>query len=129
MDKIKKILMIDDESDTFGPFKVKLEESGYEVLTSDNGIDALEKIKKEKPDLLILDIRMPSLNGEELLLRLRDEEISPGTKVIIATGVSDYGQTQERVTRNFNIAYYLEKPLSIKNLVEKVRLTLEEAKD
>ena len=124
MENKKKILLIDDEPDTHGPFKMKLEEEGYHVLTADDGVEAWEKIKRERPDLLILDVRMPKLNGEELLQKLRDEEISPETKVIISTGVSDYGRTQERIMRNFNIAYYLEKPLVVKELLEKVRSVL-----
>ena len=108
---------------------MKLKEAGYEVFTAVTGVEALETIKKEKPDLLVLDIRMPRLNGEDLLQRMRDEEISPATKVIIATGVSDYGRTEERITKNFNIAYYLEKPLIIKDFLEKVRLTVGEGKD
>lgn len=129
MEKKKKVLLIDDEPDSHEPFKIKLEQAGYEVLTANGGEEAWQKIVAEKPHVLILDIRMPGLNGEELLIKMRDTEISPGTKVIVATGVSDYGRTQERITRNFNIAYYLEKPLIIKDFLEKVRLTLGEAKN
>ena len=118
----RKILLVDDETDTHWPFKMRLEEVGYEVLTADDGLEAWEKIKNERPDILILDVRMPKLNGEELLQKLRDEEVLPAMKVIIATGVSDYGRTKERILKNFKIAYYLEKPIVVKELLEKVRV-------
>lgn len=124
MEKKKKILLIDDEHDTHAPFKMRLEEAGYEVLTADDGLAAWDLILREKPDLLILDIRMPKLNGEELLQKMRDEEVSPRTQVIVSTGVSDYGRTRERILKNFKIAHYLEKPLVVKELLEKVRSTL-----
>lgn len=129
MEKKKKILLIDDEKDTHGPFKMRLEEQGYEVLTADGGLEAWEMIKKEKPDLLILDIRMPKLNGEELLQRLRDEGVSPATQVIISTGVSDYGRTKDRILKNFSVACYLEKPIVVKELLEKVRSVLSEGSE
>lgn len=122
----KKILLVDDEADTHGPFKIRLEEEGYQVLTANEGIAAWEKIKEEKPDLLILDVRMPKLNGEELMQKMREEEVSPRTKIIISTGVSDYGRTEERIKKNFKIEYYLEKPLIVKDLIEKIKLTIGE---
>lgn len=121
-DKKRKILLVDDEPDTHEPFKMRLEEEGYEVLTANDGMEAWEKIKRDKPDLVILDVRMPKLNAEDLLQKMRDEEVSPATKVLIATGVSDYGRTKDRILKNFNIADYLEKPIVIKDLLERVRL-------
>lgn len=120
----KKVLLIDDEPDSHEPFKTKLEQEGYEVLTANGGEEAWQKIVAEKPQVLILDIRMPGLNGEELLIKLRDTEVSPGTKIIIATGVSDYGHTKDRIMRNFNIVAYLEKPVALRDLVEKVNAAL-----
>lgn len=127
MEKKKKVLLVDDEPDSHEPFQTKLEQEGYEVLTANGGEEAWQKIVAEKPEVLVLDIRMPRLNGEELLLKLRDTEVSPGTKVIIVTGVSDYGHTKERFMRNFNISAYLEKPIALKVLVEEVRRALAEA--
>lgn len=119
-----KILLVDDEEDTHEPFKMRLERAGYAVFTADDGLKAWEILKKEKPELLILDIRMPKLNGEELLQKMRDEEISPGTQVVIATGVSDYGRTRERILSRFPIAAYLEKPIVLKEFLETVRSIL-----
>lgn len=117
----KTILLVDDEEDTHEPFRMKFEQEGFRVLIATEGLEAWDLLAKEKPEVMILDVRMPKLGGEELLERLERERVSPKTHVIIATGVSDYGRTRERILRRFTIAHYLEKPLVIKDLLEKVR--------
>jgi DNA-binding response OmpR family regulator len=66
-----KLLVIDDETDLLAELKPLLERSGYEVNTAINGHDGLEKIDSWQPDLLILDVMMPHLDGRELLRRVR----------------------------------------------------------
>lgn len=72
MDK-KKILVVDDEPDFVSMIKMRLESSGYEVITSSNGKEGLEKVDSEKPDVVFLDILMPELNGLEALKRIKQK--------------------------------------------------------
>ena len=69
-----KILIVDDEA-IFGKIaQVRLEAKGYEVITAKNGLEGLEKAKSEKPDLIILDILMPEMNGNTMLKEVRKNE-------------------------------------------------------
>lgn len=70
MDK-KKILVVDDEIEFLEMLRIRLEASGYNVLTSTNGEDALEKIKKEKLDAVLLDMLMPGIDGLAVLKKIR----------------------------------------------------------
>ena len=64
-----KLLVIDDEPDLLAELKPLLERSGYEVATAIDGVDGLRKVETWQPDLLILDVMMPHLDGRELLRR------------------------------------------------------------
>ena len=63
MGEKKKILVVDDELDFLGVIKLRLEKNNYEVVTATNGLECLKKIKKDKPDAVLLDILMPKLDG------------------------------------------------------------------
>jgi len=84
---MSKILVVDDEVKACGLLKRFLETRGLNVDTSNNGEDAIEKVKSEKPNVMLLDIRMPGMNGLEVLKKAK--EISPETIVIIHTAQSD----------------------------------------
>ena len=72
MDERKRILVIDDELSIRKLLKMELEEEGYEVVVAEDGIDALDKLSKERFDLITLDIRMPNMDGIEFLTRVRE---------------------------------------------------------
>jgi len=75
----KKILAVDDEKHIVRLVQVNLERAGYEVVTANDGKEALEKVESEKPDLLVLDVMMPYMDGFEVLQSLRR---NPGTRDI-----------------------------------------------
>jgi len=79
-----KILVIDDEKATLAMFRLFLEAYGYVVLTAENGTQGLEIFSKEKPDLVITDIKMPGIDGLTVLQRIKD--IDPKAGVIVITG-------------------------------------------
>lgn len=78
-----KILAVDDDAHILRLFKEELEEEGYEVLLASNGTDAFETFEKENPDLIILDILMPDIDGISLLRRMK--EMKPRVPIIMST--------------------------------------------
>ena len=83
------ILIIDDEPDTLTYFSSLLQDNGYDVMTAENGQEALEKVKKGKPDLITLDISMPETSGVRCYRELRENEEWKSIPVIMITGVSE----------------------------------------
>jgi CheY-like chemotaxis protein len=83
----KRILVIDDEPDMVAIMKLTLETNGFQTITAYDGMEGLEKAKKEKPDLIILDVLMPKIFGDELSLRLNQDPDTLGIPVILLTNV------------------------------------------
>jgi DNA-binding response OmpR family regulator len=81
-------LVVDDEEGIRQLYKEELEEEGYEVELAERGEEALEKISKAKPDLVILDLRMPGMGGLEVLERIREQD--KDLPVIICTAYGEY---------------------------------------
>lgn len=89
MTPVKKILIADDEPDILEILQFNLEAEGYEVNTAKNGVEAIEKAKKNKPDLIILDIMMPLKNGIETCQQLRSMAAFKNTLITFLTAISD----------------------------------------
>lgn len=83
-----KIAVIEDDPAISSMYEMKLSSSGYSVTTANNGISGLEVIQKNKPDLILLDLRMPEMNGDEMLKRLRETDWGADIRVIILTNSS-----------------------------------------
>jgi DNA-binding response OmpR family regulator len=87
-EKTKTILVVDDEESIRFLYREELEEEGYRVITASDGEEALRKVKADNPDLITLDIRMPGMDGIEVLhhIRAMDKEIP----VIMSTAYGEY---------------------------------------
>lgn len=86
----KRILLVDDEEGIQLLYQEEFEEEGFEVTTASNGEQALEKFSQDPPDLVILDINMPGMNGIEVLRRMK--EINPNLPVILSSAYQEYKQ-------------------------------------
>lgn len=84
----KRILAVDDEKHIVRLIQVNLERAGYEVVTANDGVQALEIVAQEKPDLIVLDWMMPQLNGMETLKRLKANPATAEVPVIMLTAKS-----------------------------------------
>lgn len=104
---MKKILLVDDEEGIQLLYREELEEEGYEVISAYTGEEGLEKFKSESPDLVILDIQMPGMNGIETLRQMKME--NPKLPVILSTAYNEYKQdlgawaSDEYVVKSSNI--------------------------
>jgi len=111
---LKKVLIVDDEETLTWSMARSLsrDKDKYEVIIANNGREALNLLKKNKIDLVISDIRMPDINGLDLLVKIKKEY--PQTKVIIMTA---YGSSdvQKEANRRGSL-YYVEKPFEISDI-------------
>ena len=83
----KTILVADDETEIQEMLKEMLTETGYQVVTADDGKDALRKVQLAKPDLIILDINMPKMDGAQVSLALKQNEATKNIPLIFLTGL------------------------------------------
>jgi len=102
-----KILVIDDEKPTLSMFRLFLEAWGHRVLTAENGTDGLEIFRKNKPDIVITDIKMPGVDGLSVLRQIID--IDPLAVVIVITGHGDTDLAQ-RALENRALEF-IHKPI------------------
>ncbi len=112
-----KVLLVDDEVDFLKATRKALEHRGFSVKTAENGYEALSSMELEKPDVVILDVRMPGIDGEQTFYRMQDRW--GDVPVIILTGHGTPAQAFETAKRG--IADYVPKPCDIDLLVSKIR--------
>jgi len=106
----KKILAVDDERHIVRLIQVNLERAGYQVVTAFDGADALKKVDADKPDLVVLDVMMPRMDGFEVLKRL---QANPETREIPVIMLTAKAQDQD-VFRGWasGVSAYLTKPFN-----------------
>ncbi|MEA3307357.1 MAG: response regulator [Elusimicrobiota bacterium] len=113
----KKILIVDDATDIVKILKIKLEQSGYEVVTAADGDEGWEKFKSEKPNLAILDIGLPKMDGDTLCELIKGEG-SHSAPVIMLTGKTLMGDMEDAFKAGADV--YLNKPYEIKQLMSHI---------
>ena len=123
----KKILAIDDENDVLLIIKTALSGEGYDVVTASNGFDGLALAEDHQPDVILLDLRMPEMDGMEVLAQLRENEKIMNIPVIILTGISDKNKIREALDKG--ITYYIVKPFECQDLVSKINLAIKNAEE
>lgn len=115
----KSILVVDDESQIIKFIEMNLEDAGFRVISATNGYQALEKVTRELPDLVILDIMMPDMDGFETLKKIR--EISSVPVIFLSVR----GQELDRVQGlDLGADDYMTKPFSPKELVSRIKAVL-----
>jgi DNA-binding response OmpR family regulator len=121
----KKILVVDDEEDILHFLELVLREKGYEVATASSGHEALTRAQMVRPDLILLDIMMPQMDGWEVLKLLRVDE---GTSDIPVAMLSARTEAKDRVQGLQEGAVdYICKPFSLQDLLAKIGAIFAEA--
>jgi len=121
-----KILIVDDEPDLVQTLQDRLEMNGYNIIAAGNGKEGLEKAIQEKPDIILLDVIMPIMDGLEMLEALRKNPECKGCAVIMLTARS---QRQDIVqAKTCGIEDYIVKPFNLSELIEKIENVLEHHK-
>lgn len=122
-----KILLIDDDPDFVESTKLVLESKPYEVITASNGNEGLAKARKEKPDLIILDIIMPGKDGFNAAEDLKKDPEMKKIPVIMLTSFSEnVGQTSLSVSQGLMLDTedYIDKPVAPQELLRRVEKLL-----
>lgn len=117
---MKKLLIVDDESGIVEEVKAYFEEEGYQVFTADTGKEGLDALEKHRPDLLLLDMKLPDMSGIQILKICK--ETLPNTKVIVNTGYVDQNiiDEAERLGRDS----FLQKPFNLERLQQEIEKLL-----
>ena len=122
----KRILVVDDEIYIVHILEFTLTMEGYEVLTAADGEEALRRLEQDRPDLVVLDIMMPKVDGYEVLRRIRADEEFRQLPVIL---LSAKGRPVDRETGlEIGADDYIVKPFSPRRLLEKIQDLLERAR-
>ncbi len=120
-----KIMVVDDEPDVVDLVRLVLESDGFQVVTAYSGKEALEKIGKEMPDLVLLDIMMPQMDGWEVYSRIR---ANPQTKDIPVAMLTAKSQSIDKMIglHVVKVDDYITKPFGRSELLERVKRILKE---
>jgi len=117
--KNAKILIVDDDDKSINLLKLNLEAYGFDVATAINGREGLDKAFSELPDAIILDVRMPVLNGWQVCERLKKDPRVEAIPVIFLTAYSQ--KTDFEKSKKLGADLFLTKPLDPEELVQKIR--------
>lgn len=123
---MKKILIIEDEISYIKLLKDQLESKGYLVITTGNGKDGLEITQKEKPDLILLDIKMPVMDGATMLNLLRQTEFGKSVKVIMLTNLEPDTNIIDNAINNHLTYYYVKSDTKFIDLLNKIKEIINE---
>jgi DNA-binding response OmpR family regulator len=118
---MKKILIVEDEIAYLQLLNAQLTEKGYKVIEAANGDKGLEKAESEDPDLILLDLRMPGMDGMTMLDKLRKKEKGKKMKVIILTNLEPDDKTLGGVVRDQPSYYFVKSDTQLIDLLEKIK--------
>ena len=117
-----KILVVDDEKDVVEALKKRLIREGYEVTVAFDGEEALRKVKEDNPDVILLDLMLPKLNGFGVLKEIREKHSDKWRPVIIISAQTELGTVREGY--NLEADHYLTKPCTIDNILRGIRVMI-----
>jgi DNA-binding response OmpR family regulator len=122
-----KIAIIEDDVVISQMYRMKFEAEGFEVQTAENGRLGLELCEQMKPDMILLDLKMPEMSGEEALKKIRDSEWGKHTPVIVLTNLGE--EEAPKSLRSMGIHSYIVKAeLTPRQVTDRVKRAFEEIK-
>lgn len=120
---MKSILLVEDDPFVVDIYTTKLQKQGFLVEVAEDGKKALKKLKEKKPDLLILDIVLPNLNGWELLRKIRTELGLEDLKVVVLSNLSQKNEVQKSLEFGA-IKYFIKANFTPGEVVEEIKKIL-----
>lgn len=119
---MKKILIADDKATSRELVRTVLERGGYIVVEAGDGIEALKNARESKPDLIILDLHMPGLDGFGVVQEIRHDQQLAGTPVVALTASAMQGDRERALSAGFTA--YIAKPIQLSTLRSEVERLL-----
>ncbi len=123
-----KVLLVEDDPMVVKMYKRKLTMDGFELFLAFNGEEGLVALSKNRPDIILLDIMMPKMNGFEMLKRVKKDELWKDIPVVILTNLGDNQEDMDRSKELGANDYWVKANLSLGELTEKVRKILDDKK-
>lgn len=111
------VLLVDDDIDLLATFEESLSLRGYDIVTANNGKEAIEKYKENNPCITFMDIRMPEMDGYEVFSKIK--EISADAKIVFVTGHETISKTQ--LARNQGLIGVLDKPVNAEKIIDLIK--------
>lgn len=124
-DMAKKILIADDEPNIVISLEFLLKREGYEVVVARNGVEALVRVRAERPDMAILDVMMPQRNGFEVCQDLRQDPEFKDLRIMMLTAKGRDTEVSKGLALGADV--YMTKPFSTRELVAKVKALIDRA--
>jgi CheY-like chemotaxis protein len=121
----KRILLVDDYPDALEIWGLYLRSTGFDVITADNGLDAVRRAQQDAPDLIVLDLELPGISGFEAAVRLKRDDDTADIPLIAATGYSHARQLDH--ARDCGFDSILVKPCEPATLVAEIERLLSDA--
>jgi len=115
----KKILVVDDEVELVEMVKIRLEANGYDVISAYDGQDALNKAKTDKPDLIILDLMLPKIDGYKVCRMLKFDEKYKSIPIILFTAKAQ--ESDRKMGEDVGADSYIVKPFDPQTLLSKIK--------
>ena len=123
------ILIVDDDKNFREIWKIKLRSANFDVLEAENGKVALEILKNHKPDIILLDIMMPEMDGVETFFAIKENPKLKNIKIFFITSMDDLNtelaQYHKKIAGEIGAADYLRKATDLNELVDILKKTLE----
>jgi len=116
---MKKIMVVDDEESMRELIRAIMETSGYAVTTAVDGNDCIEKLRKEKPDLVIMDMMMPGMTGKETVEKIRSNPNTKDVRVMFLT-VTTFSDVRKDEIKKLIVSDYVLKPFDNEDLLKRV---------
>ena len=116
---MKKILIVEDDEKSLYLARFILQEGGFEVIEAGDGIEAVDKAKREAPDLILMDMQLPKLDGYEAVRRIKADERFTNTPIIALTAYAMKGDREK--TMEAGCTGYIEKPIDPAAFVEEIK--------
>jgi len=120
-----KILVVDDEKQFLEMMTIRFEANGYEVITATDGKEGLTKAKSENPDIILLDVMMPEIDGFEVCKLLKNDERYSGIPIIICTAMAQTADLE--TSKKAGADAYVTKPFDHSILLSKIEELLEKS--